>query len=93
MKRICHQRQPPSRRRPQLISGYVLRHAKIVTDPETLAYLRASVERCNSFGCTRLLPASIDGRLVTDRQTQAPPLTESVSRNEFLGSRTGPPVR
>jgi hypothetical protein len=45
MKRICREPMTPSWRRRHLSSADLLRHARIVTDPEKLAYLNAEVER------------------------------------------------
>jgi hypothetical protein len=50
MKRMCRNPITPSWRRRQLTSADLLRHARIVTDPEKLAYLNAEVakQRANS---------------------------------------------
>jgi hypothetical protein len=45
MKRMCRELITPSCRRRQLSSADPLRHARIVTDPEKLAYLTAEVEK------------------------------------------------
>jgi hypothetical protein len=45
MKRMCRHGRTPSWRRRQVSSADLLRHARIVTDPEELAYLKAEVER------------------------------------------------
>jgi hypothetical protein len=45
MKRMCRELITPSWRRRHLSSADPLRHARIVTDPEKLAYLNAEVEK------------------------------------------------
>jgi hypothetical protein len=45
MKRLCRELITPSWRRRHLSSADPLRHARIVTDPEKLAYLTAEVEK------------------------------------------------
>jgi hypothetical protein len=45
MTRMCRHGLTPSWRRRQVSSPDVLRHARIVTDPEKLAYLSAEVEK------------------------------------------------
>jgi hypothetical protein len=48
MNQMCRHRLTPSRRKRQLSSAEILRHARIVTDPEKLAYLKAEVEKRNA---------------------------------------------
>jgi len=45
MKRRCRELLTPSRRRRKFECAELLRHVRVVTDPEKLAYLNAEVER------------------------------------------------
>jgi hypothetical protein len=58
MKRMCQQRLTSSWRRRQLTSEELLRHARIVTDPEKLAYLNAEAkkQRANPTLDPRVVP-------------------------------------
>jgi hypothetical protein len=48
MNRTCRNTATPIRRRRQLAMAELLRHARIVTDPNKLAYLNAEVARCKA---------------------------------------------
>jgi len=45
MKRLCRELLTPSWRRRKFECAELLRHVRVVTDPEKLAYLNAEVER------------------------------------------------
>jgi hypothetical protein len=45
MKRICRKRLTTSSRRQQLTCEEMLRHARIVTDPQKMAYLNAEAKK------------------------------------------------
>jgi hypothetical protein len=45
MKRMCRQRLTTTSRRRLLTCEEILRHARIVTDPEKLAYLNAEAKK------------------------------------------------
>lgn len=45
MKRMCHETMTQTWRRRQLAVTDLLRHAKVVTDPNTLKYLGAQIAR------------------------------------------------
>jgi hypothetical protein len=52
MKRMCRQQLTPSWRRRQLTCEELLRHVRIVTDPEKLAYLNAEAKRRRTISDT-----------------------------------------
>jgi hypothetical protein len=63
VKRICRQFRFALWRRRKLTSADFLRHARIVTDPEKMAYLNASVKRRDELRCSRLMTTAIETRL------------------------------